>query len=141
MRVPAGRRAELYAEGLQRIAVSGQNDYRRFLLAECLEAYAELDEAEKARLQALLTTEQYQEVKPLMTTTYERGLAQGVSQGVSQGILQGERNMALLVLEEKFGPLPPALKQRAEGLSPDELRQLLSKALKAGSLEELNREG
>jgi hypothetical protein len=34
MRQPAERRAELYAEGLKRIAGSGENDYRRFLLAE-----------------------------------------------------------------------------------------------------------
>ena len=73
MRLPADRRAELYAEGLKRIAGSGENDYRRFLLAECLEAYAELDEAQKERLQALLHTEAYQEVEPLMKTTYERG--------------------------------------------------------------------
>ena len=51
MRLPAERRAELYAEGLKRIAGSGENDYRRFLLAESLEAYAELDEAQKVRLQ------------------------------------------------------------------------------------------
>ena len=74
MRLPADRRAELYAEGLKRIAGSGENDYRRFLLAECLEAYAELDEAQKERLQALLHTEAYHEVEPLMKTTYERGI-------------------------------------------------------------------
>jgi hypothetical protein len=66
MRVPAERRAELHAEALQRIARSGENDYRRFLLAECLEAYASLDEAERQRLQALLATEPYQEARPFM---------------------------------------------------------------------------
>ena len=77
MRVPAERRAELFAEGLKRIARSGENDWRRFLLAECLEAYAELDAGQKERLQALLTTEQYAEVKPIMITTYERGKIAG----------------------------------------------------------------
>ena len=38
MRHAGRRRAELHAEGLKRIAESGENDYRRFLLAECLEA-------------------------------------------------------------------------------------------------------
>ncbi|MGO9463745.1 MAG: hypothetical protein ACLQIB_20620 [Isosphaeraceae bacterium] len=37
MRLPADRRAELYAEGSKRIADSGENDFRRFLLAECLD--------------------------------------------------------------------------------------------------------
>src|SRR5437868_4359448 len=73
MRLPADRRAELYAAGLKRIAGSAENDYRRFLLAECLEAYAELDDVQKERLQALLHAEPYQEVEPLMKTTYERG--------------------------------------------------------------------
>ena len=86
MRQPAERRAELYAEGLKRIAGSGENDYRRFLLAECLEAYAELDEAQKERLEALLQTEAYQEVEPLMKTTYERGIEQGIERGIEQGI-------------------------------------------------------
>ena len=43
-----------------------------FLLAERLEAYAELDEAQKERLQALLQAEAYHDVEPLMKTTYER---------------------------------------------------------------------
>src|SRR5262245_51396933 len=73
MKVPADRRAELCAEGLKRIATSGENDFRRFLVTECLEAYSNLDDAQKERLQKLLTTEQYQEVKPIMITTYERG--------------------------------------------------------------------
>jgi hypothetical protein len=45
MRVPSERRAELHAEALKRIALSGENDWRRFLLAECVEAYSQIDEA------------------------------------------------------------------------------------------------
>ena len=52
MRVPPERRAELHAEALKRIAGSGENDWRRFLLAECVEAYANLDEAQRERLMA-----------------------------------------------------------------------------------------
>src|SRR5919204_1493085 len=125
MRVPPERRAELYAEGLKRINRSGENDYRRYLLAECLEAYADLDEAQKERLQALLTTEQYQDVRPLMITTYERGK------------LEGRREAALLQLEAKFGPLPPEVKQRVEALSPEQLRQLALDLVKSQSLKEL----
>src|SRR3954452_14814697 len=98
MRLPAARRAELYADGLKQIAGPRGDDYPRFLLAECLEAYADLDEAQKERLQELLSTEPYQEVQPLMTTTYERG------------ILQGEQRSALRQLEAKFGPLSAEVK-------------------------------
>jgi hypothetical protein len=130
MRLPADRRAELYAEGLKRIAGSGENDFRRFLLAECLEAYADLDEAQKERLQALLHTEEYHEVEPLMKTTYERG--------IECGIEQGERRSALRLLEAKFGPLTPKIKQQVEALSPEALAQLQLDLLKAQTLEELH---
>jgi hypothetical protein len=89
---------------------------------------ADLDEAQRQTLQALLTTEQYQEVRPVMITTYERG------------ILQGERRTALLLLETKFGPLSPEVKQRVEALAPEDLRQLLRNLIKAQSLKELRLE-
>jgi len=128
MRVPAERRAELHAEALKRIAHSGENDWRRFLLAECVEAYAHLDEAQRQRLQALLTTEQYQEVRPLMITTYERGM------------IEGQRRMALLLLEAKFGPLSPVVKQRVEALSPEQLQQLSLDLIQGRSLQEMHLE-
>jgi hypothetical protein len=145
MRQPAERRAELYAEGLKRIAASGENDFRQFLLAECLEAYAELDEAQKKRLQALLHTEAYHEVQPLMKTTYERGIEEGIEQGIQRGIEQGiqrgieqgERRSTLRQMEAKFGPLSPQVKQQVEALSPEALAQLQLELLKAQSLEEL----
>jgi hypothetical protein len=125
MRVPPERRAEVYAEALKRIAKSGENDYRVYLLAECLEAYANLGEAETERLEKLLTTEQYQEVRPIMITTYERGRF-------------AERlESALLQLEEKFGPLSPEVRQRVESMPPDTLRQTMIAFVKAESLKDL----
>jgi hypothetical protein len=62
MRVPAERRVELHTEGLKRIAAVRENHFSGYLLAECLEAYSSLDEAEKERLQGLLSTERYREV-------------------------------------------------------------------------------
>jgi hypothetical protein len=96
----------LYAEGLKRIARCGENDWRRFLLAECLEAYADLDEAQQQRLQALLTTEQYQEVRPVMITTYERGR------------IEERLETALMLLEAKFGPLSPGSQAAGAGALP-----------------------
>src|SRR5262249_20188471 len=128
MRVPTERRAELHAEALKRIARSGENDWRRYLLAECVEAYSDLDEAQRQRLQALLTTEQYQEARPLMITTFERGR------------IAERLETALLHLEAKFGPLSPEVKQRVEALSPEQLRQLGLDLLKAQSLKELRLE-
>jgi hypothetical protein len=129
MRTPGDRRAELYAEGLKRIATSKENDYRRFLLVECLEAYANLDDVQTERLQALLHTEAYQQVETIMKTTFERG--------IEQGIIQGERRSALRQLEAKFGPLSPTVKQQLDALSREALAQLQLDLLKAEALEEL----
>jgi uncharacterized protein DUF4351 len=118
---------------LKRIAGSGENDYRRFLLAECLEAYAELDESQKERLQGLLHAEAYREIEPLMKTTYERG----IDDGIERGIEQGERRSALRLMEAKFGPLTAKVKQQVEALSSNALAQLQIDLLKAQSLEEL----
>jgi hypothetical protein len=128
MRVPAERRAELHVEALKRIARSRENDWRRYLLAECVEAYGSLDENQRQRLRALLATEQYQEVGPFMITTFERGK------------IEGCREMALLMLEAKFGPLSAEVKQRLETLSPEELRQLALDLMKGQSLKELHLE-
>jgi hypothetical protein len=80
-----------------------------------------------------LSTEQYQEVRPIMTTTYERGL--------NQGIIEGERQLALSQLEAKFGPLSPEAKRRVEALPPPELRKTMLEYYKAQSLKELGLEG
>jgi hypothetical protein len=137
MRQPAERRAELYAEGLKRIAGSGENDFRRFLLAECLETCAELDEAQKERLQGLLQTEAYREVGPLMKTTYERGVEEGIERGIERGIVQGERQSTLRQLEAKFGMLSPDIKQQVEALPREALARLQIDLLKAQALEDL----
>jgi hypothetical protein len=113
---------------LQRIARSGENDWRRFRLAECLEACADLDERQKERLQALLATERYQELKPIMITTYERGR------------IAERRETALLLVEARFGRLSPPVRQRVEALSPEDLRQLTLDLLKAQSLKDLRLE-
>jgi hypothetical protein len=120
--------AELHVEALNRIARSGENDWRRYLLAECVEAYSELDEAQRRQLQELLATEQYQEVRPLMMTTYERGK------------IAERLELALLQLEARFGPLAPAVRQRVESLSPEDLRRLLIEFARAQSLKELRLE-
>ncbi|MHB1561347.1 MAG: RpnC/YadD family protein, partial [Isosphaeraceae bacterium] len=128
------RKVELYAEALKRIAVSGENDIRRYLLAECLEAYGQLDESEGDRVRALLQGEGYREVEPLMKTTYERGIEAGIVQGIERGIELGERRLTVELLEDRFGPLSPAARQRVEAMSREELARLRHESLRADDL-------
>ncbi len=85
----------------------------------------------------MLQTEAYQEVEPLMKTTYERGIEQGIERGIERGIEQGERRLTLRQMEAKFGPLSARVKQQFEALSPEALAELQLDLLKAQTLEEL----
>ena len=79
----------------------------------------------RVRLQALLATEPYQEARPLMLTTYERG------------IIEGRREVALLLLEAKFGPLSPEVKQKVQGFTSEQLIQLAIDIIKGKAFQEL----
>ncbi len=76
-------------------------------------------------MKALLQTEAYHEVEPLMKTTYERGIEQGM------------RQSALWLMEAKFGPLPPEVKEQVEELSRDAVARLQLDLLKAQTIEDL----
>jgi hypothetical protein len=129
MRVSPARRAEVHAEALRRLAEARENDYRRYLLLDCLEAYVTLDEAQAQELEALLRTERYQGIQTMAVTTFERGLQQGWRMALKRQ------------LETRFGPLSPGAQQRLESHNPEQLEALALALLTAQSLEELGLEG
>jgi 3-methyladenine DNA glycosylase/8-oxoguanine DNA glycosylase len=136
MRVPPARRAAVHAEALRRLAVARENDYRRYLLLDCLEAYATLDEAQAQELGELLRTERYQGAQAMAVTTFEKG----VQAGLQQGLQQGQRTTIRTLLESRFGPLSPSAEERLDSLSPERLEALTLALLKAQSLQELGLE-
>ena len=109
MRVPPARRAEVHAEALRRLAEARENDYRRYLLLDCLEAYATLDEAQAQEFGALLRTERYQGAQAMAMTTFEKG--------VQAGLQQGLRTMLQKQLEARFGPFEVWRRKPAATLS------------------------
>jgi hypothetical protein len=128
MRVPPARRAAVHAEALRRLAEARENDDRRYLLLDCLDAYATLDEAQARELEALLRTERYQGTRAMAVTTFEKGL------------LQGQRTTLRKQLEARFGRLSPVAQQRLEGLNPERLEAPTLALLEAQSLQELGLE-
>jgi hypothetical protein len=129
MRIPRGRRAWLRSESLRRILVEcRENDYRRFLLCECVEAYLTLDEEQQREYQRLLHTEPYREIEPMMMTTYEKGME------------KGQRKSVQVLLEHRFGPLSPTAVQRLEEWPAERLTELLIGVLNAPSLQALGLE-
>lgn len=130
MRVPSKRKVWLRAEALRRILLEyTENDYRRFLLQECVEAYIQLSKRQQQAFKRLLHTEPYQEIEPMMVTTFEKGVA--------KGRLEGRQQAARLQLERKFGPLSEAVLARLAALPADRLNDLLLAILDAPSLQAL----
>jgi hypothetical protein len=128
MRVPSVRRAEVHAEALRRLAEARENEYRRYLLLDCLEAYATLNEAQAQELGALLRTDRYKGAQAMAVTTFEKGLQQG---------LQSFRTALRKLLEARFGPLSASVKDRLDSFGPERLEALTLELLKAESLQEL----
>jgi Domain of unknown function (DUF4351) len=128
MRVPHARRAQVHAEALLRLAQARENDYRRYLLLDCLEAYATLDEMQALQLGELLRTERYRETQAMAVTTFEKG------------VQQGERRVLQKQLEVRFGALNLHAQERLESLSPERLDELALRILEARSLKELGLE-
>ena len=57
-----------------------------------------------------------------------------------RGVIQGQLKSAVLLLEDRFSPLPPAVKKRVEAMSADQLRELLLALLRAQTLKDLGLE-
>jgi flagellar biosynthesis/type III secretory pathway protein FliH len=85
-------------------------------------------------LQALIDKELYREARPLMITTYQRGKAEGKAEGYHE--------MALLLLEAKFGSLSSPTQQRIAEMTAEQLRQLVVELVKGNrtSLKDLQLE-
>jgi hypothetical protein len=130
MRASREQRVRLGADALLRMAVEcKENDFRKYLLTECIEAYLNLDEEQQREFDQLKQTEPYKEIQPMMTTTFEKGM------------VQGQRKTLRAQLEHRFGPLSPAVLEKLESLSPDRLAELQLAVLTAPSLKALELEG
>lgn len=140
MKIPNDRVAWLGAEALRRIQGAPLSDQERFLLGECVQAYLPLDEAQQHEFERLLSTEIYHGVQAMNTTWYEKGLEQGIERGIEQGVAKERRDSLRELLEERFGPLAPAVLARLEQLPVERLQPLRRAILKAQSLDELDLE-
>jgi hypothetical protein len=94
-----------------------------------VEAYLTLDEQQQRDYEQLLQTERYQEIGPMMQTTYEKGLEKGLE--------KGQRRALQVQLERTFGPLSTEELRRLEEWSAERLNELLYGILDAPSLKEL----
>lgn len=137
-------------ECLLRVGRADVDDARRFLLANIVETYIELDDTAQAEYEALLAEEENQEVATMemswadrmraegLEKGLEKGMEMGLTEGLEKGRLEGMRTLVADLLERRFGPLSAETKRRLGAVaSPDELTRLFESALDARSLGEL----
>jgi len=126
-------RPELKIACLRRIVGHrGQTD--PFLLVDCVEDYLQLDAREFAEFEALHSRRENQEVRTVAMTWSEKIAAQGKAEGEAKGV----REVLLLQLAERFGPLPEGARRQIEEISSlQRLTQLAKRILTAHSLEEM----
>jgi hypothetical protein len=132
MRIPKERIAWLGAEALRRIQGARLSDQQRLLLAECVQAYLPLDEAQHREFEKLVATEPYQGVRAMNTTWFEKGIEKGME--------KGQRELLRRLLEVRFGPLPPRAQDRLQQLPLDQIETLSTLFARGAAWEELGLE-
>jgi hypothetical protein len=130
MSIPQDRRPEVKVESLSHVVQSSENEYRKFLLTEFVSSYLPLTNAdEQSRFDVLLQSNEYVEVKKMMITWYEQGLEAGLKKGKLEAIL--------VILEDRFGPLPIDLRQRLESCPDEKITELIKRVSQAESIDDL----
>jgi hypothetical protein len=140
----------LRAVMLKRIARSGLDDARKFLLLNLVETYFALAGDEADAFSRLLARAEFREVPEMQVTWADRmkeegrkaGREEGREEGWEAGALEAKREILLRQLTRKFGPLPEELTARVMTLpSAGQLDAYLDRLLTARSLEEMGLEG
>jgi hypothetical protein len=122
-------RAELKMACLRQVAgLSRRTD--PFLLVNCVENYLQLTNEEAVEFEALHARKENGEVQAMALTWSEKLEAKGEAKGV--------REILLLQLAERFGPLPEGARRQVEEISSlRRLTRLAKRVLTAHSLEEM----
>jgi hypothetical protein len=132
MRVPEEQLPRLKADAVARVATSGENEYKKFLLLDCIEAYRQLEGDQLREYEQLLQADPYVEARMAMVTTYEKGVAKGIE--------LGQRVLVEQLLIRRFNGLSEIARQRLAARTQAQLSELAINLLNASSLKELGLE-
>ncbi|HSO81992.1 DUF4351 domain-containing protein [Thiocapsa sp.] len=67
----------------------------------------------------------------------EQGIEQGTERGIEQGIGQGQAKILHVLVQQRFGPVPPEIEARIRSAHPDQLEQWALLILDARCLEDV----
>jgi hypothetical protein len=129
MKIPKDQIAQMGADALRRITESPLSDQKRYLLAECVQAYMENDATIQEQFAKLMLVEKYSGVRAMNKTWFE--------QGEEKGIEKGRRELIREQIEDRFGPLPPRAAERLQQMPLIELIPFGKSVWRAQSLSDL----
>jgi hypothetical protein len=129
MRPRRWRPARHKLECLRRIAHADLDDARRFLLANCVQTYLQLEASEQESYRSLREHVDDEEVREMEMTWAEKM--------TEKGRVEGMRNLVLHLAERRWGGLDEVTRQRIEAIdSTASLESLHDRLLTAASPEE-----
>ncbi len=129
MRIPAEQVAWLGAEALRRLAEAPLDNRRKFLLAECVQAYLPMTDEQRREFEALLSTEPYAGVQAVNVTVYEKGELKGLVSSL------------LVSVKSRFGREIPDITAMLQGFTdPEMARDAWSLFWRSTTADEFSRE-
>ncbi len=137
MKAPRERWPELGLDALQRLWAAPLNDFQRFLLSDCVQAYLPLDEEGRQLFETMTMAAPFSKLVARNKTPYDRGLEEGIEKGIEKGADKSARDIATALLENRFRSLPESLAARLQSMNASQLRDLILRVSSAASLDEL----
>lgn len=119
-------RPAMVADALRHIVDGPDLPAHKFLLCEAVDAYANLQGNEQTEFLRLLESQEYQGVKAMNKTTFERGIE------------EGRREMTLKLIRRKFGELFPKVQEKILAMTATEIDSFFERLLDANSLADLD---
>jgi hypothetical protein len=123
-------RVAVYALALRGLVQLEPDPEKRLKYADFVDIYADLTDAER---------EQYEREYPEETKTMQSFSTRMREEGKQIGIQIGEAAMLLLLLEDKFGPVPEQVRAQVEAANPESLLRWSRRVLRAESIEDVFR--
>jgi hypothetical protein len=123
-------RVAVYALALRGLVQLEPDPEKRLKYVDFVDIYADLTDAER---------EQYEREYPEETKTMQSFSTRMREEGKQIGIQIGEAAMLLLLLEDKFGPVPEQVRAQVEAANPESLLRWSRRVLRAESIEDVFR--
>ena len=125
MDIPEAEATRLAGRAIERIASSNSDDYTKYLIAECIQAYLPVPPTHEGMFMSIINAPAGEGLKPLRRTWTDLAVVAELVE------------VAKEQLTEKFGSLPPGAVAKMEAMYPREIRAVLSGLIKAASLQDL----